>query len=175
MRVVVYCLERLTLGMNLLAAVAAVLMSFLVFSSAVMRYVVGTPFTFSDELTGLLFVSMAFLSMPLGLALRRHINVDVVTRSLRGAWLHLADIASSVVVTVFGVWFAYESYQFAEFSFELNSRSDVGALLLWPWMALLPLCTAIVVLVVIGQCFDSLRQLVGKPSLFTVPAGEGTQ
>ena len=37
---------------------------------------------------------------------------------------------------------------------------------------MLPACTAVMVLVGIGQLFDSLRQLAGKPSLFTVTGAE---
>ena len=172
MHLLVRCLERLSLGMNWLAAVAAVLMSFFVFLGVVMRYVVGAPFMFSDEFVGLLFVSMAFLAMPLGLVMRRHINLDLVTRDLRAPLRHVADVAATLILTAFAVWFMVLSYDFAAFSKLLDSRSDVGAMLLWPWMAILPLCTAIMVLVGIGQLFDSLHQLAGKPSLFTVTGAE---
>ncbi len=175
MRLMILALEKLAVGMNLLAALAAVLMSFFVFLGVLMRYVVGSPFMFSDELTGLLFVSMAFLAMPLGLVLRRHINVDMVTRTLSGRLRHLSDMAAAVIVTAFGVWFAWESYGFAAMSHMLDSRSDVGSLLLWPWMALLPACTVIVILVALGQCVDSARQLFGQPSLFTLSAEEEVQ
>lgn len=172
MHLLVRCLERLTLGMNWLAAVAAVLMSLFVFLGVVMRYLVGSPFMFSDEFVGLLFVSMAFLAMPLGLVMRRHIVLDIVTRDLRAPLRHIVDVAATLILTAFGVWFMVLSYDFAAFSKLLDSRSDVGAMLLWPWMAILPACTAILVLVGIGQLFDSLRQLAGRPSLFTVSGAE---
>ncbi len=172
MHFVVRCLERLALGMNWLAALAAVLMSLFVFLGVVMRYLVGSPFMFSDEFVGLLFVSMAFLSMPLGLAMRRHIILDIVTREMGGPLRYVVDIAATLIMTTFAVWFMVLSYDFAAFAKLLDARSDVGAMLLWPWMALLPACTAVIVLISIAQVFDNLRQLAGKPSLFLVSSME---
>ncbi|WP_407280660.1 TRAP transporter small permease subunit [Aromatoleum evansii] len=171
MHFLIRCLERLALGMNRLAAVAAVLMSLFVFLGVVMRYFVGAPFAFSDEFIGLLFATMAFLAMPLGLVMRRHIILDIVTRGLQGPLRHFVDIGATVILTTFCVWFLALSYDFADFSRLLDARSDIGSMLLWPWMAMLPLCTVVMVLVSLGQLFDSLRQLAGRPSLFSL-AGE---
>lgn len=172
MHFLIRSLERLALGMNRLAAVAAVLMSVFVFLGVVMRYFVGAPFAFSDEFIGLLFATMAFLAMPLGLVMRRHIILDIVTRGLQGPLRHLVDVAATVILTTFCVWFLVLSYDFADYSRMLDSRSDIGSMLLWPWMAMLPLCTAVLVLVSVGQLFDSLRQLAGRPSLFSVTGEE---
>lgn len=162
MRVIVRSLDALARAMNWLGAVAAVLMTGFVFLSAVMRYVVGSPLMFSDELVGLLFVTMAFLSMPLGLIQQRHISVDIVTRNLRGKLRHVVDLLATLVTVTFGVWFAKESWEFAAFSKMLDARSDIGALVLWPWMALLPACTLIVVLVALAQFWDTVNLLMGR-------------
>jgi TRAP-type C4-dicarboxylate transport system permease small subunit len=165
-------LRRLVSTMNVLAAIAAILMTALVFSGAVMRYLVGAPLRFSDELVGLLFVAMAFLALPLGLLQGRHITIDIVTRGLRGPWRRLADLLAVLILIVFAIAFIVVSYQFASFSFLIDSRSEISALLLWPWMAIMPLCMAVALLVALVQLYDIMRQICGKPPLLEQPATE---
>lgn len=172
MHFLIRCLEGLALGMNRLAAVAAVLMSLFVFLGVVMRYFVGAPFAFSDEFIGLLFATMAFLAMPLGLVMRRHIILDIVTRGLQGPLRHIVDIGATLILTTFCVWFLVLSYDFADYSRLLDARSDIGAMVLWPWMAMLPLCTVVLVLVSVAQMADSLRQLAGRSSFFAITGEE---
>ena len=58
-----------------LATAAGMLMTALIVLSAIMRYFVGAPFNFSEELVGLLSCSMAFLALPIGLIAREHIAI----------------------------------------------------------------------------------------------------
>ena len=118
------------------------------------------------------FIARLEQSDPLGLAMRRHIILDIVTREMGGPLRYVVDIAATLIMTTFAVWFMVLSYDFAAFSKLLDARSDVGAMLLWPWMALLPACTAVIVLISIAQVFDNLRLLAGKPSLFLVSSME---
>ena len=158
-------LHRLVSAMNVLGAIAAILMTTMVFSGAVMRYLFGAPLRFSDELVGLLFVAMAFLALPLGLLQRQHITVDIVTRKLRGGWRRLADLIAVLVLIAFAAAFILVSYRFASFSHLIDARSEIGALVLWPWMAVMPACTTIALLVALVQLYDILRQLLGRPPL----------
>ncbi len=164
-------LEKLAQAMNIVAVLAALLMTVVVFSSAVMRYLVGSPLMFSDELAGLLFVSMAFLAMPLGLMQRRHISVDIVARHLPPRLQGLAECLGILIFVVFAVWFIWEAYGFAAFSRMIGSRSDIGSLVLWPWMAIMPLCTLVLTLVALSQLIGAIRVLLGKETPHTA-AGE---
>lgn len=165
-------LHRLVSAMNVLGAIAAILMTTLVFSGAVMRYMFGAPLRFSDELVGLLFVSMAFLALPLGLLQRQHITIDIVTRTLSGPWRRLADLVAVLILIAFATAFIVVSYKFTSFSYLIDSRSEISALLLWPWMAVMPLCMGIALLVALVQLYDIVRQILGKPPLLETRAAD---
>lgn len=156
--------------MNLVAAVAAILMTALVFSSAVMRYLLGAPMRFSDELTGLLFVTMAFLALPLGLLRRQHITVDLAISQLRPAGQRLAELVAALIMIVFAVVFIVASWGFVGFSQLIDARSEIAGLLLWPWMALMPICVGIMLIVTLCQMYDTIRWMRGLEPLIALPS-----
>jgi len=142
----------------LAAAAAAVLaMTALVVLSVIMRYVIGSPLAFTEELVALLYLAMAFFTIPISTIRREHIVVSIaVDRSgliLRRA---LAMLASAVMI-VFAVWFAWETSAFAAFSSRLGARSEQVGLLLWPWMAIMPATMALVAGIALAQQWRSIR------------------
>jgi TRAP-type C4-dicarboxylate transport system permease small subunit len=170
MRFVISLLDRLVRAMNLLATIAAVLMAVFVCLSSMMRYLVGAPFHFSDELVGLLFMAMAFLAIPLLQMRRRHISVDILTHIMPPKLQKLAELTATLILIAFGAAFIAVSYQYTAFSKLLDSHSEMGDLLLWPWMALMPVCTLILTLVALAQLYDTGRMLLGRPPLIDHPA-----
>ena len=59
-----YALTRIIVHIG---TVAALLLTGLVVLSSIMRYLLGSPFHFTEELVGLLFMAMVFLTVPFGL------------------------------------------------------------------------------------------------------------
>jgi TRAP-type C4-dicarboxylate transport system permease small subunit len=57
-------LDRLAYGLFLCGVVGAVGMTVLVFVSTLSRYLFNIPWHFANELTGLLFFSLTFLTIP---------------------------------------------------------------------------------------------------------------
>ncbi|RDD61228.1 TRAP transporter small permease [Ferruginivarius sediminum] len=157
-------LALLVRAMNALAAIAGIVMTVLVFSGAVMRYFLGSPLKFSDELVGLLFLSLSFLAIPLGLLQRSHISVDLVSRKLRGVWARVAEISASLIFIAFATVFVSQAYEFASFSRMIDSRSELGSLVLWPWMGLMAAAFFIALLVALIQLWDCLRRMAGRTS-----------
>lgn len=151
--------------MNVLAALSAVLMASFVVLGTVMRYFVGAPLMFSDELVGLLFISMAFLAIPMGLLQKRHISVDLLVRTIRYPWRRLIDLIAILIFIAFALVFIYNAFDFADFSRQIRARSDIGSLLLWPWMMLMPAALAVAVLVAVLQLIDTIRALAGHEPL----------
>jgi TRAP-type C4-dicarboxylate transport system permease small subunit len=118
-----------------LATTAGVILTVFVALSAVMRYVVGSPFAFTEELVGLLFSVLVFLSLPYVTLQRKHIEVTIVTDHYRARLRRFTDIAAHLLVVLFFIWFGKYAFDFALFSFELNSRTDLSGISLWPWMS----------------------------------------
>lgn len=166
MRILAPALRWLVRLMNVLAGISAILMTLLVFLATVMRYFMGAPLMFSDELVGLLFVCMAFLAVPMALLQRRHIAVDLVVRHMRGRLRRVIDIVAVLIFIAFAVIFIYNAFDFANFSREIGSRSDIGSLVLWPWMMVMPAAFAVATLIALLQLLDAVRILLGREPIF---------
>ncbi|BBK36358.1 hypothetical protein STAQ_14360 [Allostella sp. ATCC 35155] len=142
-------LDRLFTGLLWLAVMAGMAMTSFVVLATVMRYFVGSPFRFTEELVGLLFVALAFLGLPWATMHNRHLRITLILDRLPPALRRAADLLGQALVLVFLAVFAWQSWEFAAFSLMLNSRSDMGGIPLFPWMALLPsMCVAAAVAIV---------------------------
>lgn len=138
------------------AAIAGILLTGFVALSAFMRYLMGAPLSFTEETVGLLFSAMVFLSLPYCTHGATHIRVTLVTDHLPASWQHGARLASTVLAIVFSLTFGYFAFDFAWTSLELNAKSDIGRIPLWPWMMAMPLaCLVMGVAALLRQCLPS--------------------
>lgn len=88
------------------------------------RYVLGTPVTWSDELSGFLVVAIVMLGTAEVFRKNEHISVDIITGKLVGTQKLLIEIWSNVaVVIVAGVLFA-SGYNAVIFSRKIGVYSD---------------------------------------------------
>jgi TRAP-type C4-dicarboxylate transport system permease small subunit len=132
-------IRRLCLWLLYAATGAGILLTFFVAVAALMRYVVGSPFAFTEEVVGLLFVVMVFLSLPYCTIENQHIRVTILSDRFTGRWRTLSALASVACVLIFCATYGMYSFNFTALSFDLNSKSDIGRFPLWPWMAAMPL------------------------------------
>ncbi|ESR27470.1 TRAP transporter small permease [Lutibaculum baratangense] len=121
------------------AAILAIAMSLFVVLSSIMRYFVGAPFAFTEELVGLLFTAMIFAGLPVCTLRRRHISVTIVPDLMPEAMRRFIDRVAYAIVAVFCVWFGILTWEYLQITIALDARSAGSRLLLWPWTAVLPL------------------------------------
>lgn len=131
--------RRVCLAMLYVATAAGIVLTWFVAVAAVMRYVVGSPFPFTEEVVGLLFVVMVFLTLPYCTMENHHIRVTIVSEKLTGRWRALSALGAVGCVLIFCAVYGFYSLNFTALSFWLNSTSDIGRFALWPWMATMPL------------------------------------
>lgn len=132
-------LRRLTGILMVCATIGGAMMAVTIVASATARYVMGAPLAFQEELVGLFFVALAFLSLPDCTMRDGHIAITAL-RDLQSAfWRRLAHLVALVASLVFTAAFTFLSYDFAALSYLIGARSDVANLTLYPWMALMPL------------------------------------
>ena len=144
-------LHALSRSIVYVATVAALLLTGLVVLSAVMRYLVASPFHFTEELVGLLFMTMVFFTLPYGISERRHIRVTIFTRLLPPRGKRVAEAFNSVIVIIFGSLFFVQSWKFTAFTHEIGARSEQSEIVLAPWMATIPATIGLLVLVALVQ------------------------
>lgn len=139
MKIIDTAIDRVAYGMFLCGVIAGILMTLTVFVSTLMRYVFNSPLHISNELAGLLFLSITFLTIPHVLNINRHIGIDLVVKQLPVRFQGLIGQLAGLVLITFAAIFVYQSWGFMMFSRAIEARSDISGLLLWPWMLLMPL------------------------------------
>ncbi len=133
-------------------------MTVLVVLSSLMRYLVGSPFRFTEEIVGLLFAAMAFLVWPLSTLRGDHIAVTFMSERLPTWTRPLTKALSALAMLVFCAIFGRESYEFAVFTLQLGGKSDVAEINFFPWMILMAIvCVLMVVAVIIRSVSPWLR------------------
>jgi TRAP-type C4-dicarboxylate transport system permease small subunit len=129
------------------AAAALMLMTTLVIIAASMRYLVGKPFDFTEEVVALLYICVVFTVLPMTTLQGQHITVSILPQRLARGLHRPIGVAAGLVMIAFCSWFAIEAYYFMAVSQEMGSKSEQVGILLWPWMALIPFGTAVSTLI----------------------------
>ena len=112
---------------KLAAAVGAgvvVLMMLVVSYSVVNRYILNTPITWTDELSGYLVVALVMLGAADALRRGDHISVDLITARLAKRGKQLVEIWSCIVVLVFSSVLLISSKKTIEYSVNFEIVSE---------------------------------------------------
>lgn len=92
--------------------------------SVVMRYVLDTPITWTDELSGYLVVGIVMLGAAESLRKGDHISVDLLTSKVRGARLRALRVWWMVAVALVAGAMIYSALIMVEFSFDVGIYSE---------------------------------------------------
>lgn len=114
------------------AAVAAIFA--LVLAAVVMRYLVGAPFRFTEELSGLLLAATVFLTLPYTVAAHENIRVTLLADRLSGAPRRVLWVLGQLVLVAFGAVFTFEAWTVTSFTIGLGLKTEVSRLPLWPFL-----------------------------------------
>ena len=154
MRRAVSLLSRLACGA---ASVATVVCLLLVGVSVVARYVLSTPMPWIDKVAGWLVVALVLLAAPEAQRRFEHIGVDVAVgrlgpRLARAA--HVVGAASVVLVAAILLWAGWEAVAFSRM---VGLMTDIEGVPEWWIQALLPVGSAVLLLVALVQGWVLLR------------------
>lgn len=154
-----YWANRLATILAYLAAGLAVTMFAFVTLSSLMRYIIGSPFSFTEELVGLLFTAMIFAGIPVITLRQKHICVTIVPDLLSSRGKDFMLRVSHLLILVFCVWFGKLTWDYLQITVSLDARSAGSRLVLWPWTAVLPLSCAL-------SGLAALFRVIGPASAF---------
>lgn len=133
-------------GLALLGALAGSAIVALIGASVAMRHVANAPFRFTEELVGLLMTAAFFLVLPLVTLKSEHVRVQILLTALPTRIAGLVTAVAALFGIGFCLWVFWLSIPWFEFAFDRTIKSEVARLLLYPWMALLPLSMALTAL-----------------------------
>ena len=125
--------------MGVLATIAGVMIVALIGASVTMRYLTYTPFRLTEELVGLLMTAAFFLALPLITLRAKHVRVLMLVAYLPERTKRLVNITAGLFGLAFCLWFFALCLPWFEFAFDRKIKTEVGRLLMYPWMALLPI------------------------------------
>lgn len=117
------------------------------------RYLFNRPVDYSDELAALLFVVSAFIGILSSALNSDHIEINILTQRLGATWRTLCKRLSAIVCVVFFGLFSYQSFVFADFSYQIGALTEAAALPVSYWMYVMPLASAIAGLAYAYQVF----------------------
>jgi TRAP-type C4-dicarboxylate transport system permease small subunit len=132
-------LRRLFVLLAVLASGAAMVIVVLVGASVTMRHIAQAPFRYTEELVGLLMTAAFFLALPLVTLEARHVRVQIVVASLPSKWAGWLGVLSGIFGVVFTFWFFWLCLPWFEFAYQRSIKTEAARLLMYPWMAILPL------------------------------------
>lgn len=132
-------LEGLALAMAVLAALCMVGIVAIITTGVMMRRFANTPLHTTEDFVGLMLSAMLFLGLPLVTLRSQHVRVSIVANALQPRFSLAVHLAAMLVGVVFFGWIFVKALPWLEFAFARNLKTETARLLLYPWMAVLPL------------------------------------
>ena len=139
---VVVCVPVLVVGVvavETLGQQPVAVMVGLIVVSSLMRYVVGRPFHFTEELSALFFMALTVMPIAYMAKLKNHIRISIIFDRIPQPardWVALTAHAATLVFVIVVVKITWD---FAYMTHELGGRSPDASLVLFPWMVLIPI------------------------------------
>ena len=131
-------IEYMAVAMAALGALCMVGIVTIITAGVVMRRLLGSPLPITEDAVGLLLSAMLFLGLPLVTLRSQHVRVSIVVNALGPRLAALTHVAAMVVGIIFFGWIFIKALPWIEFAFVRNLKSETARLLLYPWMATLP-------------------------------------
>jgi TRAP-type C4-dicarboxylate transport system permease small subunit len=132
-------LDRLALALALAASLCLIVIVGLVTTSVILRRVADTPLHVTEDVVGLLLTAMLFLGLPLVTLRAQHVRVSIVVNALAPRYGGAVQATAMLVGVVFFGWIFVKALPWLEFAWARNLKTETARLLLYPWMAALPL------------------------------------
>lgn len=141
----------ITRALGALGAACIAAMATLTVLAVVMRYAVGAPFAFTEDLAGLMLVSAVFLGMPYALATQAHIRVNLLYDRTRGWARRGLFLLGQLVFLAFAAVFFRDARADLNLTLMLNLKSEVARIPLAPFVAMMSVGVALAAAVAAWQ------------------------
>jgi C4-dicarboxylate transporter DctQ subunit len=151
-------LSRLALELGTAAGFACF---FLVCYSVLMRYLVGRPQSWVDEVVGWLVAAAVMLALPDAQRRGENIGVDVVSEKARGAWARLLGILGTGAVIASAIVMLNAGIEMVAFSRMVGLISNVASMPEWIVQLVVPIGAALLLVVALVEF--ALRALALEP------------
>ncbi|MEH6526790.1 MAG: TRAP transporter small permease [Sneathiella sp.] len=152
-------LDKLALACAATAAVGMVAIVGIIVTSVLMRKFANTPLHITEEVVGLLLSVSLFLGLPMVTMRAKHVRVALVVDLLKDKWHVVIQTAGLAVGIGFFSWLILETIPWWEFAFERNLKTETTRILLYPWMALMPLSLIITCAILVARLTGAIDRV----------------
>lgn len=144
-------LEKLALAMASLAIAGMVGIVGIIVTSVVMRKFANTPLHITEEVVGLLLSATLFLGLPMVTLKARHVRVSLLSDRLTGRSHDILQIMALFIGVILFAWLLTDALPWWEFAYRLDLKTETTRILLYPWMAVLPLSLMVTGLIYLAR------------------------
>ncbi|MCX7560695.1 TRAP transporter small permease [Sulfitobacter sp. F26204] len=144
-------LDRLALACAVASALGMVAIVGVIVTSVLMRKFANTPLHITEEVVGLLLSVSLFLGLPMVTLRAKHVRVSLLADLCKGKVDIIMQIAALLVGIAFFVWLIVETIPWFEFAFKRNLKTETVRILLYPWMAAMPISLALTALIYVAR------------------------
>lgn len=121
-------------------------------ASSLKRYLFHSPISVTEELGGLMFMATTFLSLAWGFIQGRHVRLELLWRVLPPKAAGTFEIIGLVAAIIGLGILANETWLATLLSYDLQGRSVMTELLLWPWRLIMPLTLLLLIAAIALRC-----------------------
>ena len=150
-------LEYLALAMAIFAALAMVGIVAIIVTSVFMRRFANAPLHITEDVVGLMLSVALFLCVPYVTLRSKHVRVAIIADSVHKRLRPVFAGAAMLVGVVFFGWIFVESLPWLEFAWKRGLKTETARILLYPWMAVLPLSVGLTWVIYAARLFGLLE------------------
>lgn len=144
-------LDRLALACAGASALCMVAIVGIILTSVLMRKFANTPIHITEEVVGLLLSVSLFLGLPMVTLRAKHVRVSLLADFVKGRLHVVMQIAALLVGTAFFLWLIIETIPWFEFAFKRNLKTETSRILLYPWMAVMPISLSLTLCIFVAR------------------------
>ncbi|AVO37498.1 TRAP transporter small permease [Pukyongiella litopenaei] len=131
----------------------------LIISTSVVMRKLGTPLHVTEEVVGLLLSVSLLLALPMITLRARHVRVALLVNATGGIWLRALRITGLVLSLVFFGWLMSEIIPWFDFAYDRNLKTQTSRLLLYPWMAVMPVTVLLTMAILLAGLLGILPEM----------------
>ncbi len=152
-------LEKLALAMAALAVAGMVAIVGIIVTSVFMRKFATTPLHITEELVGLILSATLFLGLPMVTLKARHVRVSILVDRLGEQGRKILQFLALVIGVLLFAWLLTDAFPWWEFAHRLNLKTETTRILLYPWMAVLPVSLILTGLIYLARLLGLMDRL----------------
>jgi TRAP-type C4-dicarboxylate transport system permease small subunit len=134
----------------------------LLVTSSMKRYLFQQPIHVTEELGGLLFLGTTFFGLVYGFTQNRHVRLELFWRLLPHPWQELMEVLGYVLCIAALALLIQQTWATTVFSYEIQGRSVMTEILLWPWRLIIPAVLLLLAIAIFARSLVVVLRLIDR-------------